>query len=267
MLFQSKLMAYSSYVIGATIPKGSVPIADFWDTSDPYYYLRIDQLPDADYAIFGGEDHKTGQVTNTRERYQKLETVLHSFLPDAKVDHQWTGQVIETNDGLPLIGELSPKQFICTGYAGNGMTFGTVAAIMAHDTILGRKNPWSELFDPHRKKVLGGTWDYLRENIDYPFYMIKDRLLGSQGNSLDNVPTNEGKIISLHGKKIAAYRDKQGRLTTLSPVCTHMGCLVHWNTSEKTWDCPCHGSRFQCTGELIAGPAETPLEKIDPPTS
>jgi glycine/D-amino acid oxidase-like deaminating enzyme len=157
-LFQSKLAGYSSYAIGAEIPKGKYPAASFWATSSPYYYLRIDDHPRYDYAIFGGEDHKTGQKTNTGECFESLQDLLVALLPEAKVDHRWSGQVIETNDKLPLIGEMTARQFIATGFAGNGMTFGTLAGMMARDAVTGRTNPWQELFDPHRKKLRGGTW-------------------------------------------------------------------------------------------------------------
>ena len=147
-------------------------------------------------------------------------------MPEAEVTYRWSGQVVETNDGLPFIGETAEKQFAATGFSGNGMTFGTLAAIMACDAAKGRKNPWSELFDPHRKKVCGGTWDYIRENLDYPFYMIKDRLSGSEGTTTRGLKPGTGKILTLKGRRVAAYRDPKGNLVTLSPSCTHLGCLV-----------------------------------------
>ena len=260
-LFQSKLAPYTSYAIGAKLPKGSVPEALFWDTSDPYYYLRIDRRRDFDYAIFGGEDHKTGQDQDTEAAYARLEETLRTILPRADVQHRWSGQVVETNDGLPYMGETAERQFAATGYSGNGMTFGTLGGMLARDTVLGRKNPWRELFDVNRKKLKGGTWDYIKENFDYPYYMVRDRLTASEGKSLRSLKRGEGKILKVDGKRVAAHRDDIGRVTQLSPVCTHMGCIVHWNQAESTWDCPCHGSRFHATGEVLAGPAESPLEK------
>jgi len=261
-LLQSKLAPYTSYVVGAKLPKGMVAEASFWDTSDPYYYLRVDRHRDHDYAVFGGLDHKTGQEEDTQGRFDDLERVLLRFLPDAQIDAHWSGQVIESQDGLPLIGETVDRQFVATGYSGNGITFGTLAAMMARDRAMGRRNPWSDLFDPNRLKLKGGTWNYLRENLDYPYYMIKDRLVGAEGQSLGSLPRGQGMILKLDGKRVAAYRDSNGRTTVLSPVCPHMGCIVHWNEAETTWDCPCHGSRFRCTGEVLAGPAERALEPI-----
>jgi glycine/D-amino acid oxidase-like deaminating enzyme/nitrite reductase/ring-hydroxylating ferredoxin subunit len=260
MVFQTKLALYSTYAIGATIPRGSIPIASFWDTNDPYQYLRVDRHKDQpDFAIFGGEDHKTGQARNTETRFRRLEKALLHMVPEAKVEYRWSGQVIETNDGLPYIGPNEDDQFIATGYSGNGYTFGTVAAMMARDWITGIRNPWSDLFNPDRKKIRGGTWDYLRENKDYPYYLIQSRFRAPEGTSLKAVKKGEGKLLKLGRKRIAVYRDRTGALKKMSAVCTHMGCLVRWNQAEATWDCPCHGSRFGPKGNVLAGPAETPL--------
>jgi glycine/D-amino acid oxidase-like deaminating enzyme/nitrite reductase/ring-hydroxylating ferredoxin subunit len=264
-LFQTKLALYSTYVVGAVIPRGRAPYASFWDTSDPYYYLRIDRHEEGDYAIFGGEDHKTGQVSDTNAVFERLEKRLLEIIPEARVDHYWSGQVIETNDGLPLMGETAKNQFVATGFAGNGMTFGTLGAMMAVDAALHRPNPWQEIFSVDRKKIRGGLWDYLKENKDYPYYMLRDRLAGADADSVADVAPNEGKIINLDGKKVAAYRDGKGKLSLCSPVCTHLKCIVGWNDAEQTWDCPCHGSRFQPTGEVLSGPAEEALEKIPAP--
>lgn len=262
MLFQMKLFLYSSYVVGAKVPPGSVPIASFWDTNDPYQYLRVDRGERSDYAIFGGEDHKTGQAQNTETCFQNVEKSLFKLLPQAKIDHRWSGQVIVSNDGLPFIGPNEADQFIATGFCGNGFTFGAIAAVMARDWITGIKNPWSDLFAPDRKKVRGGTWDYLRENKDYPYYLIQDRFHAPEAKSLRAVKRGEGKIILLGGKKVAVYRDKQRRVKKMSAVCPHMGCLVRWNQAETTWDCPCHGSRFSPKGKVIAGPAESSLHSV-----
>lgn len=262
-LFQTKLASYSTYAIGAKVPKGRYPSASFWDTSDPYYFLRIDPGPRHDYAVFGGQDHKTGQRRRGDDPYRVLEQVLLRVTPDAKVDARWTGQVIESHDGLPLIGELTENQFISTAYSGNGMTFGTLSAMMACDWVLDRRSPWAELYDVRRKKVRRAAWDYVKENLDYPYYLAKDRLLTAEAKSLRGIRRGDGKILRIDGRRVAAYRDPKGAVTLLSPVCTHMGCFVRWNDTDATWDCPCHGSRFRPTGEVIAGPAEDPLEKVE----
>jgi glycine/D-amino acid oxidase-like deaminating enzyme/nitrite reductase/ring-hydroxylating ferredoxin subunit len=261
-LFQTKLSLYSSYALGAKIPHQDQPEASYWDTAEPYNYLRIERRRDHDYAIFGGEDHKTGQAENTEENYARLEKRFRRFFSEAEIDHRWSGQVIDTPDGLPYMGEMVEHQFAATGFSGNGMTFATIAADMATDWALGRMNPWSDLFEPGRKKLTSGVWTYLTENKDYPYFMVRDWLSAAEAASLKEVGKGEGKIVGLEGKKVAAYRDDEGRLTLCSPICTHLKCIVGWNTAERTWDCPCHGSRFKPTGEVISGPAEEPLEKL-----
>jgi nitrite reductase/ring-hydroxylating ferredoxin subunit len=253
-------MLYTSYVLGAKLPSGTIPEALFWDTSDPYYYLRVDRQRDYDYLIFGGKDQKTGQEKGPI--FEELEAKLKKMLPSAEVRHRWMGQVVETNDGLPFIGESSGKQFIATGFCGNGFTLGTLSAVMARDRYLGRKNPWFELFAVNRKKFHGGTWRYITENLDYPYYLLRDRLKAAPKGSPDELKLGEGKVMQMGGEKVAAYRDQNGKVTLLSPVCTHLSCIVRWNAADRTWDCPCHGSRFKATGEVFSGPAETPLERV-----
>jgi len=261
-LLQTKLSLYTSYALGARVPVNTVPEALFWDTRDPYDYLRIDRHRGFDYIVYGGEDHKTGQKKKTQNAYARLLTRLRKIIPKANIDHRWSGQVICAPDGLPYIGENAEHQFVATGYCGNGITFGTVAAMMARDWVTGRKNPWTDLFAVDRKKIKGAMWNYLRENKDYPYYMIKDRFARAEADSVRELKPGEGMIIGRRGKKVAAFRDPRGHIHRLSPVCTHLGCLVRWNPSESTWDCPCHGSRFKPTGEVIAGPAEEPLPPI-----
>jgi glycine/D-amino acid oxidase-like deaminating enzyme/nitrite reductase/ring-hydroxylating ferredoxin subunit len=258
-LFQTKLALYTTYVVGGRVKKGLIPDALFWDNAAPYHYLRLERHSDHDLVIFGGEDHKTGQASDTRSCFDRLERTLLSMIDGVTVTHRWSGQVIETPDGLPYIGETADHQFTGTGYAGNGMTFGTLTGMMAVDHIAGRQNPWSELFDPGRKKVRGGLWDYVKENKDYPYYLVRDRFAGADGKSLRAVPRGTGKIIEVKGEKLAVYRDESGAVVQRSAVCTHMGCIVDWNEAERTWDCPCHGSRFKPDGAVIAGPAEAPL--------
>ena len=133
---------------------------------------------------------------------------------------------------------------------------------MAADHLLGRKSPWSELFAPDRKKIRGGLWDYLRENKDYPYYLIRDRVAGAEGRSVRAVRRGTGRVLNPDGQHLAVYLDDSGATTRRSAVCTHTGCLVDWNEAERTWDCPCHGSRFKPNGAVISGPAESPLAPV-----
>ena len=262
-LFQTKLALYTSYVVAGRVARGVVPDALWWDTADPYQFLRVEPHRDHDVVIFGGEDHKTGQQGDTEACYRRLERHLRAIVRDVDVTHRWSGQVIETPDGLPYIGQSADHQYSATGYGGNGLTFGTLAGIMVTDAILERSNPWTELFDPGRKALTRGLWDYLKENVDYPYYLIRDRFARVEAKSLRAVTRGQGKVIERGGAKVAAYRDTDGTITLRSAICTHMGCTVAWNAAEHTWDCPCHGSRFKTTGDVISGPAESPLPTVE----
>jgi nitrite reductase/ring-hydroxylating ferredoxin subunit len=172
------------------------------------------------------------------------------------------GQVVETDDGMPFIGENAPRQFIATGFCGNGFTLGTLSAMMMRDRFLDRPNTWTTLLAVGRSPFHGGVWRYLRENLDYPYYLLRDRMAPADSGSIDDLAAGEGRIMKVDGNRVAAYRDTAGKVSMLSPVCTHLKCIVHWNRADRTWDCPCHGSRFHPTGEVLSGPAEDPLERI-----
>jgi glycine/D-amino acid oxidase-like deaminating enzyme/nitrite reductase/ring-hydroxylating ferredoxin subunit len=261
-MFQTKLYPYSSYVVAGKVTATGLSNASFWDTADPYRYLRVQVDGDTARAIYGGEDHKTGQVNDQDERFRRLADSLVELIPGIEIDARWSGQVVETNDGLPYIGQIADNQFVATGYSGNGMTFGTCAALMAHDWVLDRENPWSDLFSVDRKKFRGGTWEYLKENLDVPYYFLADRLKWKRKDEPSNLANGQGNIFKIDGKNVACARDSDGKLHQVSAVCTHMGCLVRWNGSEQTWDCPCHGSRFHCDGRVLGGPAESPLDNL-----
>src|SRR5947208_3094540 len=203
----------------------------FWDLPDPYSSLRVDGAS----VILGGADHKTGQADDTRACYEQVERKLLALVPCAEITHRWSGQVIETRDGLPYFGETSPRQFVMTGFSGNGMSYSTLGAMMARDAATGAKNPWRELFDINRTRITTGLWDYIAENKDYPYYLIRDRFAGTEGKSARAVKRGEGKIIETGGEKVAVYRDAKGELSRVSAVCTHMQCLVTWNSAESTW--------------------------------
>ena len=182
-LLQTKLALYSSYVVAGRVQKGRVPDALFWDTARPYHYLRVEPREDHDLVIFGGEDHKTGQVTDTAACYDRLARSLTRLVPEVVISHRWSGQVIDALDGLPYIGQTADHQYTATGFGGNGMTFGTLGAMIISAGILGQTHPWADLFAPARTAILHGGWDYVRENADYPYYMIRDRVAGADGRS------------------------------------------------------------------------------------
>jgi glycine/D-amino acid oxidase-like deaminating enzyme/nitrite reductase/ring-hydroxylating ferredoxin subunit len=263
-IFQSKLAPYSSYVIRATLADRGLPPASFWDTADPYNYLRIEPSANGRQAlIYGGEDHKTGQDEDPAGRFWRLEQRLGQLFPAAVVDHRWSGQVIETHDGLPYVGATADHQYAATGFSGTGLTFGTLGGMVICDRILGNDNPWRDLLDVNRPPLRGGIWNYLTENFDYPYYLLKDRFGKPEVSEERELQPGEGRVIRSNGHWIARSCDAQGVSCDVSAVCPHMGCLVRWNNAEETWDCPCHGSRFTADGKVQSGPAETLLEPVD----
>jgi glycine/D-amino acid oxidase-like deaminating enzyme/nitrite reductase/ring-hydroxylating ferredoxin subunit len=263
-LFQTKLYPYSSYVLGARLRDPALMPGLYFDTSDPYYFLRVHDDAQGRYAIFGGEDHKTGQQSDTNVCFERLTATFQRLVPSAQIERRWSGQVVETDDMLPFIGQVADHQYVATGFAGNGLTFGTLAGMMLHDAVTNAPNPWKALLDPNRKaSSLEALSRLVAENIDYPFYLITDRLRSNDKSGVENVPRGQGKVVTVGGRRVAVHRKDNGELIKVSAVCTHMGCLVRWNGAERTWDCPCHGSRFSPDGLVIGGPAEAPLESID----
>jgi glycine/D-amino acid oxidase-like deaminating enzyme/nitrite reductase/ring-hydroxylating ferredoxin subunit len=251
----SKLAQYRTYVVTARPVQRIEGL--FWDDSDPYHYLRMQD----EQLIAGGEDHKVGQRANTNESYARLREYVRARF-DAPVESQWSAQIVEPVDGLPYIGRnsLDLRVFIATGFSGNGMTGGTLAAMLLADLVLGKSNDWESLYKATRLSA-GAAVEWTKENVDYPLHLVVDALKRAPASTLDSVARGEGRIVTVAGKKVAASRDEDGKLTLLSPICTHMACTVRWNAAEKSWDCPCHGARYDVDGDVLNGPAIKPLAK------
>lgn len=254
---------YRTYAI-AFREIGEHPIGLFWDTADPYHYTRWQETSEGTFLIVGGEDHRTGEEEDTEACFARLESYARQYFGDRPLAYRWSGQVIEPHGGLPLIGG-SENVYISTGYSGQGMTLGTAGAMLVTDLITGTENPWAALFDPQRVRPHMTSREFISENLHFPAHLAADRLASAdvEAGNTDDVRSGEGKIIRVNGKKVAAYRDDSGTLFCVSPVCTHMKCDVAWNGAEKTWDCPCHGSRFKPDGAVLNGPAREPLEKVE----
>jgi glycine/D-amino acid oxidase-like deaminating enzyme/nitrite reductase/ring-hydroxylating ferredoxin subunit len=254
---------YRTYALAYRVD-GNHPDGLFWDTFDPYHYTRWQETSEGVFMIVGGADHKVGDESDTEKPFAEVHQYVVERFGERSPAYRWSGQVLEPADGLPFIGG-SGNIYISTGYAGQGMTFGTVGGMIVSDLITGRPNAWAELFDVKRLQLRGAMKDLVVENLDYPRHMIEDRVarLNVEGKHLLDVERGEGKIISLEGKKVALHRDAAGALHAVSPVCTHMGCDVAWNAAEKSWDCPCHGSRFGVDGGVIHGPAQKALTRYE----
>lgn len=260
----TKQAAYRTYVIGARVPRGAVPRALYWDTLDPYHYIRLTSIDDtSEMLIVGGEDHKTGQAEDEQTRFATLERWTRERFPmTATVDYRWSGQVMEPVDYMAFIGRNPGDEhvFIATGDSGNGMTHGTIAGILITDLILGRENAWSKLYEPSRVS-LRATPTFLKENLNVA-RQYADLATAGEISSLDELPNNSGAVMRHGAKKVAVYRDESGEVHRCSAVCPHLYCIVDWNAAEKTWDCPCHGSRFDRFGKVINGPAISDLAPV-----
>jgi glycine/D-amino acid oxidase-like deaminating enzyme/nitrite reductase/ring-hydroxylating ferredoxin subunit len=253
----TKQAPYMTYVIGARVPEGSVPRVLSWDTGDPYHYIRTYD----DFLIVGGEDHKTGQASDTPERYERLEAWARARFPMmGAVEFGWGGQVMETQDYLAFIGRNPMDHeniYVATGDSGMGLTHGTIAGMLLSDLILGRSNPWEKLYDPSRV-TLRAAADFARENSNVAL-QYTEWLTGGDVASADEIRPGSGAIVRRGLEKLAVYRDEKGEVHQCQAKCPHLGCIVHWNPAETTWDCPCHGSRFDRYGKVINGPANSDL--------
>ena len=261
----TKQAAYQTYVIAGRIPRGSVVKALYWDTPDPYHYVRLQELDDgSDLLIVGGEDHKTGQSDDAEERFAKLESWTRERFPWTEITYRWSGEVMEPIDGLAFIGRNpldKDNVYIATGDSGNGMTHGTLAGILISDLIMGRENEWATLYEPSRK-TLRALPEFAKENLNV-VAQFADLVTPGEVDSEDEIKPGSGAIIRRGPLKVAVYRDESGRVHQRSAICRHLGCVVDWNSLEKTWDCPCHGSRYDALGQVIQGPANSDLPEVE----
>jgi glycine/D-amino acid oxidase-like deaminating enzyme/nitrite reductase/ring-hydroxylating ferredoxin subunit len=262
LVMHTKQAPYRTHVVGARVRRGAVPKLLLWDTADPYHYVRLQPIGRThDLLIVGGEDHKTGQADDMGRRYRRLERWMRERFPSARrVEFRWSGQVLEPVDGLAFIGPnpLDKKSvFIATGFSGTGMTYGTIAGLLLTDLVQGRRNEWADTFDPSRK-TLGAAAEFAQENLNV-VARYSDLVTPGDVESTRNIRRDRGAVVRRGLTKSAIYRDDQGVLSERSAICPHLGCVVRWNPGEKTWDCPCHGSRYGRDGRVVNGPANRGL--------
>jgi glycine/D-amino acid oxidase-like deaminating enzyme/nitrite reductase/ring-hydroxylating ferredoxin subunit len=270
----TKQAPYHTYAIGARVAPDAITHALYWDTEDPYHYVRLQRTTERDLGgdndnpidilIAGGEDHKAGQAQDADARFERLEHWMRDRFPAAgEVEFRWSGQVMETVDGLAFIGRNpldAENVYIATGDSGMGMTHGTIAGMLITDLIQRRQNPWQHLYDPSRVRS-GAAVEWVKENLNVALQYTA-WFTGGDVTSLDDVTPGNGAIIVESGRKIAVFRDERGEVHKRSAVCPHLGCIVRWNPAASTWDCPCHGSRFDKLGAVINGPSPSDLAKL-----
>lgn len=264
LAIHTKQYAYRTYVMCFRLPPGKIKKALLWDARDPYHYLRVGKDEKGEFLIAGGEDHKTGQEVHPEQCYLELETWVRQKVPCVQeVLSQWSGQVMESMDGIGFLGHNPADRnnvYVITGDSGNGLTHATLGAMIITDQIIGRENVWQDLYNPSRI-----SWwalpTYLQENSNVAAQYV-DWLTPKSSASVDDIPDGEGDVFRDGAQMIAAYKDEAGHAYLFSAACPHLGGIVSWNATEKSWDCPCHGSRFDCYGKVIEGPANQDLHKI-----
>lgn len=261
----TKIAPYATYIVAGAMPPGT-PHVLLWDTDDPYRYVRLQSIEDErgtrELLVVGGADHKSGQSRDDeRERYEELETWARERFPQmGPIERRWTGMYFETIDGLGLLGRNPGGEnvYIVTGDSGMGLTHGTLGAMIIRDQILGRENAYAELYDPARKNVRGLP-SFIKQQANVAAQYL-DLVTPGEVSSPDEIPPGQGAVLREGLKKIACYRDAGGVSHRMTAVCPHLGCIVHWDAAASTWDCPCHGSRFDPYGKVLAGPAISDLE-------
>jgi glycine/D-amino acid oxidase-like deaminating enzyme/nitrite reductase/ring-hydroxylating ferredoxin subunit len=277
-VIHTKQAPYTTYVIGLQVKRGDVTRALFWDTAEragmetdlgpvPYHYVRLANGDDAgnEILIVGGEDHKTGQADDFEQRFQRLQDWARARWPKAgEIAFQWSGQVFEPVDSLGYIGRNPSDEgnvYIVTGDSGNGMTHGAIAGMLIPELIRRGDHAWAKLYDPSRVTMRTAP-DFAKENINVA-RQYTDYFTSGDVASADDLKPGEGAVIRRGVKKIAVYRDEAGTLHEMTAVCPHLKCIVHWNRNETTWDCPCHGSRFDALGKVLNGPSVADLAPVE----
>jgi glycine/D-amino acid oxidase-like deaminating enzyme/nitrite reductase/ring-hydroxylating ferredoxin subunit len=260
---QSRVSPYLTYVLGLRI-KGEVPSGLFWDTAEPYHYLRRAKVGSGDCLLVGGADHKSGQEQDPGRHLEELLEYAGRRFTVVSTEWSWSQQVFESADGLPFVGRKPgyERVLVAGGYSGTGLTFGTLAGTLLSEMALGREVPSAPLYSPSRIKPLAAAKEFLRDNLNVAWHLVADRLKSHAAEGHDPLKPCQGRLMHVEGKNVAVYLDETSRLHVLSPTCPHAGGTVSWNDLEKTWDCPCHGGRFSPLGKVLASPPTQDLEVI-----
>lgn len=266
-LLHFRCAPYRSYVIAAKLKNAEeYPQALAYDMADPYRYFRTHEVDGEQYLIAGGEDHKTAHEENTEGCFTRLEAYLRKFYEVDHVAFRWSSQYYESVDGLAYIGHLpghAKNIFVATGYGGVGMSNSHIAAMLLTDLVVSGKSDYDHLFNPNRLKPVAGFSNFVKEAADVVGNLIGGIFSREKLDSLVELAPGEAKVVAYEGRKLALYKDDGGQLHALSSACTHIKCTVAWNASEKSWDCPCHGSRFSFDGIVLTAPARKDLEVIN----
>lgn len=263
--FDFLLAPYRSYVFTLKLRDDSDILAQAADLYDPYHYFRYHRSESGYFLIVGGFDHKTGNEQDTQKHFDDLKKWIDEHFEYDELVANWSSQYYVSADGLPYIGQMPNEGnvYMATGYGGNGMTFGSMASLIIPNLIAGNETTLSNLLSPSRIKPLASVKSVFSEGTNAIKHFVTDKLSLEKINELENMPLEEGRIVKYKGQALAIYRNNDGSFNCLNSICPHMGCTVAWNPSERSWDCPCHGSRFDVDGNMLNGPATTGLSKLD----
>jgi glycine/D-amino acid oxidase-like deaminating enzyme/nitrite reductase/ring-hydroxylating ferredoxin subunit len=264
--FFARMHPERSYIVAARL-RSPAPAAMYISVDSPTRSIRTTPHDGDDLLLVGGEGHKVGQEPDTEARYAALADWMREHFDVGAPEWRWSTQDPITDDHIPYIGKLhrgTNNVHVATGFAKWGMAHSTVAAMIIGDAINGRENPWMEIYDPTRVTPLASAKDFVKENLNVAKRFVRDRLSHPDSQrELNAIKPGDGAIVTIDGDELAAYRSDSGELTLLSPACTHMGCLVTWNPAERSWDCPCHGSRYAIDGTVLEGPTIEPLDRVE----
>lgn len=257
---------YRSYLLAATLSDPArMPTALVYDMEDPYHYYRSQEVDGRMLLVAGGCDHKTGEEDNTPQRLRELEAQVRRIFPVESITHRWSSQYFEPTDGLPYIGKLpmgGGRIHVATGFNGNGMPLGTLSGIVLTGLLAHGESPYAAVFDPGRISVVAGFTNFVKEAADVIGHLVAAPFPAKRLNDLADMAPGEGRVVQHEGRSVALHRDEDGALHAVDPACSHIKCTVAWNASERSWDCPCHGSRFAADGAVLTAPARKPLQRI-----
>ena len=264
-IFNFRLAPYRSYATAFTLKDGNYPSGLAYDMKEIYNYFRTQESDGQRYVIAGGFDHKTGHEDNTAHIFSELEAYQRTYFKVDTFAYKWSSQYYESVDGLPYIGSFPGQEgvYVGTGFGGNGVTYGTVTALVLCDMLMGRSSPYEEVFSPARIKPVASFANFVKENADVVSMFIGKRFSYEKITELAELAPGEAKTVKWEGTSLALYKDENSRVYALDPVCPHAKCIVNWNSGEKSWDCPCHGARYAVDGSLLTGPAQTGLTRLE----
>lgn len=261
---------YRSYAMAFSLKDENYPKDLGYDLIDPYHYYRVQEINGETLLIAGGEDHKTGHEEDTGECFSRLENYVRKYFDVETAYYSWSSQYYEPTDGFPYIGKLpgsKGKAYTATGFRGNGMIFGTISSRIISDLIINGNSKYENIFNPSRIKPIAGFTSFVEENAVVAFHFIKDKLFKEKIKSLHEINEGEAKVVKYEGDSYALYKEATGKVHLVKSTCPHAKCEVRWNSAELSWDCPCHGSRFNINGKILTGPSVMALQKVDPEDS